>query len=56
MPRASASGSQRISIVGDAHVLIGDQRIIFVAFTKGVEDGELIIYGIGAFKLLGAVD
>ncbi|ESH40048.1 hypothetical protein SEEC0006_04073 [Salmonella enterica subsp. enterica serovar Choleraesuis str. 0006] len=42
-------------IVGDAHALIGGQRIIFAAFTKGVEGSELIIRGLGRFKLPGAV-
>ncbi|TRN88246.1 catalase [Salmonella enterica subsp. enterica] len=32
--RATAAGAKRILIVGDAHALIGGQRIIFAAFTK----------------------
>ncbi len=47
--RATAAGAKRILIVGDAHTLIGGQRIIFAAFTKGVEGGELIIRGLGRF-------
>ncbi len=47
--RATAAGAKRILIVGDAHALIGGQRIIFAAFTKGVEGSELIIRGLGRF-------
>lgn len=47
--RAAAAGAQRVLIVGDAHALISSQRIIFAAFTKDVEGGELIICGLGRF-------
>ncbi len=51
--RAAAAGAKRILIVGDAHALIGGQRMIFAAFTKGVEGGELIIRGLGRFCCRG---
>ncbi len=41
--RAAGAGAQRVLIVGDAHALVGCQRLVLTAFAEGLQRAKLIV-------------